>query len=127
MNPTILIIDSDSHTKEILQNALLTERCKVVCQKSCIDAVARCVEMKPDVVMLGVTMPDMAELTILDGIRLSSPSVPVVVVSGDATADLVKKALSKGASDIILKPFSIARVLDVVKKHAQSASPIGME
>jgi DNA-binding NtrC family response regulator len=120
--PSVLIVDNDSHTREILQNALLTERYKVVCQTSSLDAVAHCVEMKPDVVLLGITMPNMAELTILEGIKLSSPSVAVVIMSGNATADFVKNVLSKGASGIIVKPFPIGRVLEVVKICIKSPS-----
>jgi DNA-binding NtrC family response regulator len=127
MEPSVLIVDSDNHTREILQNALMTEQYKVVCQKSSLDAVTHCVQIKPDLVLLGIAMPNNVELTILEGIRLSSPSVPVVVVCGNATADLVNNALSKGASDIILKPFSIARVLEVVKKRVKTPSLIGVE
>jgi two-component system chemotaxis response regulator CheY len=120
MKPSVLIVDNDSHTRELLQTALLTERYKVVCHKSNLDVVAHCVELKPDVVLLGITMPNMAELALLEGIRLSTPSVAVVIVCGNATADCVKDVLTKGASGIIVKPFSVVRVLEVVKKCVKS-------
>jgi DNA-binding NtrC family response regulator len=116
MGSAILIVDNDSHSRESLQNALLTERYLVISQKSGLDAVANCVQIKPEVVLLGISMPNMSELAILEGIRLSSPSVPVVILCGDATADCVKDVLNKGVSGIIVKPFSVARVLEVVKK-----------
>jgi DNA-binding NtrC family response regulator len=122
MEPLVFIVDNDMHTREILQNILLAERYQVICQTSKLDAVSHCVEIKPDVVLLGVAMPKMLELSILDGIRLSSPSVPVVIMSGNATADFAKNVLSRGASEIIVKPFSMARVIDVVKKCIKTRS-----
>ena len=122
-SPSILIVDCDSPTRGNLLSALLTEQINVVGQmQSSLEVVEHCVEIRPDVVLLGVTMPKMAELAILDGIRMSSPSVSVVIVTGNATEDLVKSALAKGASGIIVKPFSIARVLEVVKKCTKSSS-----
>jgi len=44
----------------------------------------------------------------------------VVIVSGGATADLVRNVLSKGASGVIVIPFSIARVLEVIKSALNS-------
>jgi DNA-binding NtrC family response regulator len=120
MEHSVLIIDNDFHTREALQHALLTEQYKVVCQPSTLAAVTHCVVIKPCAVLLGITMPNMAELAILEGIRLSSPSVPVVIVSGGATADLVRNVLSKGASGVIVKPFSISRVSEVIKSALNS-------
>ena len=127
MNPSVLIVDNDSNTREILQNALLAERYKVVCQKSSIDAVAHCVETKPDVVLLGISLPNMTEMLILEGIKLSSPLVPVVIVCGNPTPDFLKNVIAKGVSGIIVKPFTIGRVLDAVNKCVKSPSLIGME
>lgn len=121
MKASVLIVDNDSHTRDILLNALLTEQYNIVGQmRNRWEVVARCVEIKPDLVLLGVTMPNMDELNILQGLRTSIPSVPVVIVSGDATADLVKNALANGAAGIIVKPFTIARVLEVVRKSTKS-------
>jgi DNA-binding NtrC family response regulator len=120
MKPSVLIIDNDSHTREILQNTLLAEQYKVVCHRGKLDVVAHCVEMKPDVVLLNVSMPNMSELTILEGIKLSTPLVSVVVLTGNTTEDFVKNVISKGASGIIVKPFPIGRVLAVVKMCIKS-------
>jgi CheY-like chemotaxis protein len=40
--------------------------------------------------------------------------IPIVVVSADATANLQKRLLSKGASDYVTKPFDIARLFSVL-------------
>ena len=79
-----------------------------------IDAVMKCLELKPDIVLLDLHMPKMNGLHSLEEILKSTPSVMVLMVSGNATIDEVKEALAKGAAGFLIKPLKPATVLDKI-------------
>ena len=122
MTPAIFIIDNDIYTKRILENDFLEEGYDVIYQKSYLSSVENCIEIDPSLVLLGMTLDSKLELTILQGIKISYPYIPVVIMMANATTELVKNTLSQGASDVILKPLSFSRVFDVVKRLARTHS-----
>ena len=122
MTPAIFIIDNDIYTKQILEKDFLEEGYDVIYQKSYLSSVENCIEIDPSLVLLGMTLDSKVELTILQGIKMSYPHIPVVIMMANATTELVKNALFQGACDVILKPLSFTRVFDVVKRHERTSS-----
>jgi two-component system, chemotaxis family, chemotaxis protein CheY len=79
-------------------------------------------KLRPDLICLDVHMPgDIDGLGVLQHVKESSPATKVVMITGYATSELVKKAQELGMSGFIVKPFSAARVLTVI--HAALDSP----
>jgi two-component system chemotaxis response regulator CheB len=73
--------------------------------KNGIDAVKKNAELNPDVILLDIEMPEMDGLTALDKIMNEHPTPVVMVSAMDARdADVVLKALDKGAVDFVSKP-----------------------
>ena len=67
-----------------------------------------------EIAILDVKLPDTDGLALLDTIRLHDPTVAVVMITGYGEPELIVEAMKKGASDFVMKPFSIDRLLLVV-------------
>ena len=72
----------------------------------------------PKLILLDLNLPDMHGAELLRRVRQNAATthIPVVVISGDATASQVERLLSAGARNYVTKPFSIQPFLSVVDK-----------
>ena len=68
-------------------------------------AVQKYKELKPDIVTMDITMPEMDGLQALKLIRQHDPDAKVVVVSAMGQEPVVKDAILSGAKSFIVKPF----------------------
>ena len=113
--PSVLVADDDRSMRELLKAILNSENYPIVGEVSNgLDVVLKCVELKPDVVLLDINMPKMDGIKALEEIRKASPSTMVLMVSGDLTVDRVKEALANGAAGFVVKPLKPASVLDKI-------------
>ena len=70
----------------------------------------------PKLILLDLNLPDMHGSELLRRVRQNAATthIPVVVISGDATASQIERLLSAGARNYVTKPFSIQPFLAVV-------------
>ena len=73
-------------------------------------------EVKLDLVLMDITMPEMDGISALKGIRAEDSSAKVVMCSAMGQQAMVIEAIQAGAKDFIVKPFQAERVLEAVKK-----------
>ena len=78
------------------------------------DAVEKYNEIKPDLVLMDITMPNMDGLEALKAIRAADPGANVVMCSAMGQETMVIDAIRSGAKDFIVKPFKPERVLKTV-------------
>ena len=78
------------------------------------DAVEKYDELKPDLVIMDITMPNMDGLEALKAIRGKDGSANVVMCSAMGQESMVMDAVRSGAKDFIVKPFKPDRVLKTV-------------
>lgn len=79
-------------------------------------AVEKYNELKPDLVIMDITMPNMDGLEALKAIKGGDPSATVVMCSAMGQEAMVVEAIKLGALDFIVKPFKADRILQTVKK-----------
>ena len=79
-------------------------------------AVEKYNELKPDLVLMDITMPNMDGLEALKAIRAADPNANVVMCSAMGQETMVIDAIRSGAKDFIVKPFKPERILSTVKK-----------
>ena len=79
-------------------------------------AVEKYAEVKPDLVLLDITMPEMDGIEALKAIRAKDAYACVIMCSAMGQQAMVIEAIQSGAKDFIVKPFQADRVLEAVKK-----------
>ena len=77
-------------------------------------AVEKYNELKPDLVLMDITMPNKDGLEALKEIRGSDSGANVVMCSAMGQETMVIDAIRSGAKDFIVKPFKPDRVLKTV-------------
>jgi len=83
--------------------------------QSAVDEVA---QLRPDVMLLDLSMPGMDGLEAIPLLRAAAPECAIVVFSGFAADRMAKPALEMGAVDYVEKGESLERVRAVVRAVA---------
>jgi len=79
------------------------------------EAVLKCSELKPDIITMDITMPDMDGITAISKIREFDNKVNIIVVTSHGQEEIIMKALKVGAKGYILKPINKDNLDEVIK------------
>ena len=79
-------------------------------------AVSKYQELKPDLVLMDITMPEMDGIQALKNITAADGEANVIICSAMGQQAMVIEAIQAGAKDFVVKPFQADRVLEAVKK-----------
>jgi len=100
----VLIIDDHALFRVGLQGLLEQRGIEVAdAVASGIEGIQRAEELRPDIVLLDLRMPDMGGLEVLKNLRENEPGIPVVILTtSNEETDLIK-SLRSGAQGYLLK------------------------
>ena len=124
MTIRVLIADDHPLTREALAGLLTANGFEVVAQASGgVEAIARAGELRPDVVVLDLTMPDMDGLTALPKLREASPDSSVVVLTAAEDDTNLLTAIRLGAAGYLLKSEPPERIVEFLRgvAHGEAA------
>ena len=117
MAKNILICDDAAFMRMMIKDILTKGGYNVVGEaENGIKAIEKYKELKPDLVLMDITMPEKDGLEALKGIRADDPVANVIMCSAMGQQAMVIDAIQSGAKDFIVKPFQADRVLEAVKK-----------
>ena len=122
MGASILIADDLSFTR-MIQREILSERGYSIVGEASdgIEAVRKFQSLKPDVVLLDITMPNMNGLEAMRKIFSINPKAKVIMCSAMGQQSLIVEAIRAGVKDFVVKPFKPERILSAIEKALQSA------
>jgi DNA-binding NarL/FixJ family response regulator len=83
------------------------------------EAVRLFEELRPDVVMMDLTMPEMSGVDALKRILQIDPEAVVLICSASNQQELIFEALEAGAKGYLLKPFNSKRLQEIIIKYAE--------
>jgi len=115
----VLIADDSMFVQKLLQQILLSEQYNVIDVASDGEETLTKFQQhinKIDLVTLDITMPKMDGLTVLENILKIKPDTNIIMISALGREDLVKKALTIGAKNYIVKPLNREKVLSRIKQ-----------
>lgn len=117
----ILVLDDEATVVDRLKASLeAEERYIVETFVEPIKAMKRINEKEFDIVITDIRMKDVDGIEILEHIRTKSDRTKVLMITGYATMELAREAMSCGAFDFIAKPFKLKEIKTMVGKAADA-------
>jgi len=101
--PLVLVADDEQRITKLVSMALTDEGFRVVTAGGGEEALAKAEEVRPDIVLLDIVMPDLDGIEVMRQIREPRP-VPVILLTAKGSASDKAKGLDLGADDYIERP-----------------------
>jgi signal transduction histidine kinase/ActR/RegA family two-component response regulator len=117
----VLVVDDETHVREVLIEALEAESCEVISAPSGEIALALFdqYEGKFDAVFTDIGMPEMSGWELVTEIRDRSKTIPLAIVSGWADAISVQTRNAVNADWVVAKPFDINKICTIAQEITQ--------
>ncbi|MEA2061048.1 MAG: sigma-54 dependent transcriptional regulator, partial [Thermodesulfobacteriota bacterium] len=116
----ILIIDDDKQLCLSFTKILSQDSYETAAAYSGRQGIEKTSEIKPDLVILDIRLPDMNGIDVFDEIHKTSPKLPVIIITAYGTTETAIETIKKGAYDYIYKPFDIPEMLSLIKKALEA-------
>lgn len=110
----ILVVDDDRLICWGLEQVITARNLHVTTVNNGRDAIFEIYNVPYNSVFLDVHLPDINGMEVLEEIRRVAPKTKVVIMTGDDTDDYRQKALTRGASHLIKKPFNIPEIEHII-------------
>ena len=115
----VLIIDDEEIIREALDALLTMDGCVVRTAATAAEGLALLDDTDFDTVLLDLMLPDKSGLDVLDEIRRSDDTLPVVMITAFGTIDTAVRATKQGAFHYFTKPFKNDEVLVVLRNAVE--------
>lgn len=117
MGKGILIVDDASFMRMMIKDILTKNGFEIAGEaENGLVAVEKYKELKPELVIMDITMPEMDGIQAVKEIRSIDPNAKIIMCSAMGQQAMVIEAIQAGARDFIVKPFQKERVIESVKK-----------
>ncbi|OPY03917.1 MAG: Cyclic di-GMP phosphodiesterase response regulator RpfG [Syntrophorhabdus sp. PtaB.Bin184] len=112
----ILVVDDNPEVINILGDFLGLNGCEIYKATCGREALEMLEKKDPEIVILDVQLPDLNGITLIDTIKVSKPTTAVIMATGYYDPNFVIDAMKKGASDFLLKPFELDKLMLVMMR-----------
>lgn len=114
---SVVIIDDDGDIRSFLR-VIINAGDYIVMGEGGSIAAAKSIlsERVPHILLLDINLEGGSGLDVLEYLHKQYPDTKIIMISGDATSDNVKKALTQGAAGFIAKPFKHETVIQALDR-----------
>ena len=117
MGKKILIVDDAAFMRLMLKDIIVNNGFEIAGEAGDgYEAGDMYKKLKPDLVLMDITMPEMNGIDSVQEIVKYDPEAKVVMVSAMGQQAMVIQSLKSGAMDFVVKPFHADRVVEAIKK-----------
>ena len=128
MRPRVLIVDDHPLTRDALATLLDGNDFDVVGQASDgQEAIELADRLRPQLVLLDLSMPGLDGLSALPGLRDAVPDAEVIVLTASGTEDNLLAAIRAGAAGYLLKSEPPDRIVDFLRGVARGEAALSGE
>ncbi len=120
----VLIVDDVAETCENIRKLLQFEKDMEVVgvANSGRSGIEQSRELKPDVVLMDINMPDMDGITATEVIRQNSHATQIVILSVQSDPNYMRRAMLAGARDFLTKPPSVDELTAAIRRAGKMAA-----
>lgn len=117
MGYTVMLVDDAAFMRMMLKDILSNNGYQVIGEaENGMVAVDKYSDLKPDITIMDITMPEMDGLEAVKKIRAKDSQAKIIMCSAMGQQAMVIEAIQSGAKDFVVKPFQADRVLEAVAK-----------
>jgi len=114
---TILIVEDEAKMRRLLELNLGEDGLSTLSAGDAESGLKLLRENTVDLVVTDLKLPGMNGLEFLQAIKRQSAALPVVVMTAFGSVETAVEAMKAGASDYVLKPFSLGEMRMVIRKE----------
>ncbi|MEM6683089.1 MAG: sigma-54 dependent transcriptional regulator [Pseudomonadota bacterium] len=117
----ILVVDDEGDICELISGILSDEGYDTRTALTSTEALAALAARRPSLIILDIWLQgsELDGLELLDRIKASDPSLPVIMISGHGNVETAVSAIKRGAYDFIEKPFQSDHLLLMVQRATE--------
>jgi two-component system, chemotaxis family, chemotaxis protein CheY len=114
----VLAIDDSRTIRDLLRQTIEAADFDYHCAEDGVLGVAKFSEVKPDIVITDINMPNMNGFGVIDALRNGdAPTrVPILVLTTESSPELKSRARDAGATGWIVKPFDDVALINVLRR-----------
>jgi two-component system nitrogen regulation response regulator GlnG len=118
---TLLIIDDEESIRYSFQRAFEGAQVKVVGARTGAEGLERIRELRPDVVVLDLHLPDRSGMDVFREIHAADPKRPVIFLTAHGSTETAIEAMKNGAFDYLVKPVVLERLSQLIERAFEAA------
>ncbi|MDR1440665.1 MAG: response regulator [Clostridiales bacterium] len=117
MGKKVLVVDDAMFMRMMLKDILTANGYEIAGEaENGIEAVSMYKSLKPDVVLMDITMPEMDGIRAVKEIIKADSGAKIVMCSAMGQQAMVIQSIQSGALDFVVKPFQPEKVVDAINK-----------
>jgi pilus assembly protein CpaE len=122
----VLIVDDIAETRENIRRSLQFDSVIEVAgtARSGSEAIQLSKELKPDVIIMDINMPDMDGISATEEIRKIIPFAQVIILSVQSDPSYMRRSMLVGARDFLTKPPSIDELIAAIHRAGKMTAEI---
>lgn len=117
---SVLLVDDEPIVGKRLKPALEKSGYQIETYEDGAQALERIAQRDFDIVVTDIRMEPVDGLKVLEAALRKNPRTKVIIITGYATVEIAREALSKGAFDVIAKPFRPNDLREAIAKAVQA-------
>lgn len=118
--PSVLIVEDEPKMRRLLELQLADEGFLAQSAGDAETGLRLLNETKFDVVVTDFKLPGLSGLEFLQAAKRAGGNIPVIMMTAYGSVESAVEAMKAGASDYVLKPFSLAEMVLVIRKELDS-------
>jgi two-component system nitrogen regulation response regulator GlnG len=115
----VWVVDDDQSVRWVLEKALHQANMESRSFERAEHLLEAIEHGQPDVLITDVRMPGMSGITLLERLRTSCSTLPIIVITAHSDLENAVAAYKGGAFEYLPKPFDIDEVMELVRKAAR--------
>jgi CheY-like chemotaxis protein len=117
-NKTVLVVEDDDMSFLYLNQLFILTKCHLIRARTGAEALREFDSRSPDIILMDIQLPDIEGTEVTQIIRQSGSQIPIIAQTAGKSGEEQEKAIKAGCSAVLIKPFSMEKLFEVILRLA---------
>lgn len=125
-SPTVLNVEDTAENRHLVRRILESQGYQVVDAVNALDGIAKAAEVRPDLILMDINLPDLDGFTAVSRIRSFSylSAVPIIALTARNVSDDRERARAIGCDGYLNKPIDVDQLITEIARHIETGHTI---